>query len=255
MDKSKVLRMAMEQLSLDLVCSPGDFLKSENTITAYKQLEGKRMFSTEDYFIRIAAFGRGAVISANEQIHSWCHDFFKNHRGIDLFEHPIMCDMDTEFVKYGKRMGPIHEMYLPYYDFNRRQDKVSEVKWFEKEEIPALYEDKRFNNALLYDVHSLRPDVLAVASYDGEKITGMAGASMDSESFWQIGIDVLPEYRQNGLATYLVALLTDEIINRGAVPYYGTWCSNIASRNTAQNCGYFPAWTEMYSVSAHNQNK
>jgi predicted GNAT family acetyltransferase len=124
-----------------------------------------------------------------------------------------------------------------------------DLRWYEKEEIPSLYDDRRFNNAILYDADSPRPDMIAVASYDNGEITGMAGCSKDCGSMWQIGIDVLPEYRQRGVATTLVSLLTDEIFKRGKIPYYGTWCSNIASRTIAQNCGYFPAWVETYSAS------
>jgi len=39
--------------------------------------------------------------------------------------------------------------------------------------------------------------------------------------------------KHKGIAKYLVNLLTVEIFKRGAIPYYGTWCSNIASRNIA----------------------
>ncbi len=248
MDKYQVIRLAMEQMSLDLACSSNDFEKMENTIVTYRQLEGRRIFSSEDYFIKVATFGKGAVVSANPLIHNWCKDFFSKHRGIDCFEHSVMCLIDEELNKYGKKLNVVHELYLPYCNFSQKLDKVAEVKWFEKEEIPSLYKDERFKNALLYDANSLRPDILAVASYDGEKITGMAGASMDCEKFWQIGIDVLSEYRQKGIANYLVGLLTNEILKRGAIPYYGTWCSNIASRNIAQNCGFFPAWVEMYSI-------
>lgn len=250
MDKYQVIRLAMDQMSLDLACASNDFEKIQNTVVTYKQLEGRRVFSSEDCFIKIATFGKGAVVSANPLMHDWCIDFFNKHKGIDCFEHPIMCEIDQELNKYGKRLNVIHELYLPYCNFNQQLDKLVEVKWFEKEDIPSLYKDERFKNALSYDANSPRPDILAVASYDRERITGMAGASMDCKKFWQIGIDVIPEYRQNGIANYLVGLLSNEIFRRGAIPYYGTWCSNIASRNIAQNCGFFPAWVEMYSVNA-----
>ncbi len=248
LSKKDIIRMAMEQMALDNACKVSDFEKTENTIVEYKKIDGRRIFSNENYFFKMVTFGSGGVVSANSKIHDWCREFFSKHKGIDCFEHPVMREIDKELIKSNKMLNVVHELYLPYYEFERVDNKIAEVKWFEKDEIPELYKDKRFNNALLYDVDSPRPDVLAVASYEGDEITGMAGASKDSEMFWQIGIDVLSEHRNKGIAKYLVNLLTVEIFKRGAIPYYGTWCSNIASRNIAQRCGYFPAWTEMYSV-------
>lgn len=248
MDKTQTIKMAMEQLALDLACAPDDFLRQENTIVTYKQLEGRRVFSAEDYFIKIATFGRGAVVSANPKLQEWCKAFFGKYRGIDCFEHPVMCEIDEELIKYGKKLDVIYELYLPYNNYEYHLNESIKVRWFERGEIPSLYADTRFKNALLYDIHSHRPDVLAVAAYEGNQITGMAGASMDSRKLWQIGIDVLPEYRERGIAVHLVGLLAKEILARGCIPYYGTWCSNIASRNIAQKCGFFPAWVEMHAV-------
>lgn len=75
----------------------------------------------------------------------------------------------------------------------------------------------------------------------------MAGASEDSKTLYQIGIDVLPEYRGKGIGTNLVALLKQELLKRGKIPFYGTAVSHIISKNTAINAGFFPAWAEVYS--------
>lgn len=78
---------------------------------------------------------------------------------------------------------------------------------------------------------------------------GMAGASADSKTMWQIGINVLPEYRGRGIGTNLVTLLKNEILNRGKIPFYGTVGSHFHSQNIAINAGFFPAWAELYSKS------
>ena len=76
---------------------------------------------------------------------------------------------------------------------------------------------------------------------------GMAGCSADTLLLWQIGIDVLPEYRGRGIATTLVTLLRDEVFRRGAIPYYGTSLSNLGSWKTALASGFVPAWVETES--------
>jgi len=74
----------------------------------------------------------------------------------------------------------------------------------------------------------------------------MAGASKDCAMMWQVGMDVLPNYRNYGLAAYLVNWLTLDILKRGYVPYYGTAVSNIASQCVAHRAGYSPAWVCAY---------
>ena len=64
---------------------------------------------------------------------------------------------------------------------------------------------------------------------------------------WQIGIDVLPEYRGRGIGKTLVTLLKNEAEKRGALPYYGTSLSNLASWKIALGSGFAPAWVETES--------
>jgi len=64
---------------------------------------------------------------------------------------------------------------------------------------------------------------------------------------WQIGIDVLPEYRGRSIGTNLVTILKDEILKRGKIPFYGTVESHFLSQNIAVSAGFFPVWAELYS--------
>ena len=76
-------------------------------------------------------------------------------------------------------------------------------------------------------------DVLGVGAYDNGKLIGLAGCSADCDDMWQIGVDVLPEYRRKGIASALTSNLAVEIIERGKVPFYCCAWSNIRS---AKNC-------------------
>ena len=62
---------------------------------------------------------------------------------------------------------------------------------------------------------------------------------------WQIGIDVLPDYRRRGIAASLTSRLALEIFQRGKVPFYCAAWSNIASVRNAIRCGFRPAWAEL----------
>ncbi len=122
-------------------------------------------------------------------------------------------------------------------------------KWADGKDGIWLFEqhnfyEGEFSNAICDRFRPERPEVLAVVALDGEKIIGMAGCSADVADLWQIGIDVLPEYRGHGVARTLVTLLRDEAFRRGAIPYYGTSLSNLASWKTALSSGFEPAWVE-----------
>ncbi|MBQ1945969.1 MAG: GNAT family N-acetyltransferase, partial [Clostridia bacterium] len=67
---------------------------------------------------------------------------------------------------------------------------------------------------------------------------------------WQIGIDVLTEYRRQGIASALTSKLALEILKRGKVPFYcAAWC-NIKSVRNAIRSGFRPAWVEMTAKRA-----
>ena len=75
----------------------------------------------------------------------------------------------------------------------------------------------------------------------------MSGVSEDGKNLWQIGIDVLPDYRGHGLATYLTETMKKKVLSLGHVPYYGTSESHSLSMDTAIRSGFLPAWAEVYT--------
>lgn len=87
-------------------------------------------------------------------------------------------------------------------------------------------------------------DRLAVGAFDKEKLVGLAGCSADCDSMWQIGIDVLPEYRKQGVASCLTNKLTMEILSRGIVPFYCCAWPNIKSVRNAIRSELRPAWIQ-----------
>ncbi len=122
-------------------------------------------------------------------------------------------ELEAELHKYGKRLLQSHHMFLPRAEIHN-MEPCFDVKWFEQEDIKNLYGRREFSNA-------------------------------DTKLFWQIGIDVLPEYRSTGVGTGLVQLLKNETFRRGAIPFYGTSLSNLHSWNIALNCGFYPVWVEI----------
>lgn len=249
--KDVIERKFKEQLALELNCAPEDFSGEEIIITGPVLHENRRMFSDRPFFLQMATFGAGAVISADERLHPRLREWAKGKRGFWLFEQHNYLELDRLLRGYGYKMALTHHMFLPKPELIPAEAGFP-VRWLEQGDIPPFYGREEFSNALCDRFRPERPDVLAVAALDGEEIMGMAGCSADTPELWQIGIDVLPRYRGRGIGKTLVALLRNEALRRGALPYYGTSLSNIASWRVALASGFLPAWVEAEARKAED---
>ncbi len=249
--KDGIERKFKEQLALELNCAPEDFSGEENVITGPVLHENRRKFSDRPFFLQMATFGAGAVISADERLHPWLREWTKGKRGFWLFEQHNYLELDRLLRGYGYKMALTHHMFTPTTEIAAVETGFP-VRWLEQGDIPPFYGREEFSNALCDRFRPERPDVLAVAALDGEEIMGMAGCSADTPELWQIGIDVLPRYRGRGIGKTLVALLRNEALRRGALPYYGTSLSNIASWRVALASGFLPAWVEAEARKAED---
>ena len=249
MTKNEAIAAAMRQLAIEYSCEPDAFACDENIITISATNEGRRIYRLGASFLSFVCFGRGAVVTADKRIHGWLREYLGSEdnpiKGQELFEHERWLTINSECEKYGKTLMSTFHMQLPDERVSARVVDIP-VKWFEEDEIKPFYgaEQKLFPNSLSPFPNAFRPDKLAVAAYDGDRIIAMSGASADTPEMWQIGIDVLPEYRRGGIAAHLVSLLKNEILRRGKLPFYGTSHSNLGSQNVARAAGFFPAWIE-----------
>ena len=122
-----------------------------------------------------------------------------------------------------------------------------EVSLIQEERIKQLYGNNLFPNALGQRYDPQRPKLLACSAKCDGVIIGLAAASVDCDSMWQVGIDILPGYRNRGIGKALVSRLTEALFRIRKLPYYSTGISNISSRRIAISLGYRPAWVEVYS--------
>jgi GNAT superfamily N-acetyltransferase len=242
--KSDILEIAKAQLALDYNYQLSDLEKKENIISENRLIKGRRIYNSDGCFFKAVCFGSKAMISASPQILPWCQEKLADRDGEWFFEYPKLRAIDIKLNEFGHEIADLHHYYLP--DPSVQEIKlINDTKWYEYEDIKQFKDDDRFGEAFAFDKN--HPDVLAVAALEGNEIIGMAGASADGETMWQIGIDVLPAYRSRGIGTNLISLLKSEILKRGKVPFYGTVVSHIHSQNIAINAGFFPAWAELYS--------
>lgn len=142
----------------------------------------------------------------------------------------------------GQKICFMAQYFLPDMEKVKRLPCNHKMSILEHEDFKDLYLPE-WSNALCEDRKEL--DVLGIGAYDGNKLIGLAGCSADCDSMWQIGVDVLPEYRRQGIASALTSNLAVEILERGKVPFYCCAWSNIRSSKNAVKSGFVPAWVEM----------
>jgi len=245
MTNQDILHLVKTQIANELSCAVADFAGAENRVTLARWYPGCRRFLTEKPLCHMACFGKAAVVTTDERWHTWMTAFVKKHEGIRCFDCRQLIAINDELRKNGACLSFLSEYYLPDVTAARSRAGGLDVKILEQQEIVSLYSDPRFQMALGYSTAEKRRDVLAAVAYDGAEIMGVAAASNDTDCMYQIGIDVVPSYRNRGIAATLTGMLTDEILRRGKIPFYGTWWSNIASRKVALRSGYTPAWVEI----------
>jgi GNAT superfamily N-acetyltransferase len=230
MTKQEMMDQVRAQLALDLHCQPADFLAEGFTFVEAADTPGRRPFPREASHFDMLTMGSGIVVSATPDLLPHLQTSLAGADAYTAYSMPFV---------YG------HSLYfLPDLD---RLPILPAPEGFafalvEQGEIPCLYDTEGFHNAIQYDAHHPRPDILAVTARRDGELVGIAGASDDSARLWQVGIDVRPAVRKAGLAAALVSQLTREILSRGYIPYYGTGSSNIASQRVAHRTGYSIAW-------------
>ena len=253
MTSAEMEEAVRQQLSCELNCEAADLSGAENVITPAILHGKRRRFSEKPFFLQMATFGDGAVISAEERLHPWLSEWARDKRGFWLFEQHNFYALECELRKHGYRMAQTHHMFLPGEERSAAAP-VEGLRWLEREDIAPFYGSEVLSNALCDRFRPERPDVLAVAAFRGDQLMGMAGCSADTPLLWQIGIDVLPPYRRQGLGTALVTLLKNEVLRRGAIPYYGTSLSNLFSWKIALKAGFRPVWIETESREAEDHS-
>lgn len=242
MTNQQILRTAMEQSAVDLNCKAEDFQTSDNKIV-YSTVNGNaRRYLTLPFVCNLVSYGNNVVASVREDLEGIVRSYIDSYAVEHLFETPNMQVINAVLMEKGYQICFMAEYFLP--DVNvlgelpcKYRLRVLENKDFEQLYVP------QWSNALCEDRKQL--DVLGIGAYDGDKLIGLAGCSADCDTMWQIGIDVLPDYRRQGIAAALTSKLALEILDRDKVPFYCAAWSNIKSVRNAIKSGFRPAWVEM----------
>lgn len=246
MTNKEILKIAMEQSAIDLSCNFTDFEKSENVVVISEDNENARRYLKLPFSCQLVSYGNNVVASVSPKFREITENYINKYPVEHLFETPNLHVLNDALALQGQKICCMAEYFLPDLNVLKAHDCPYEIKILTKEDFEDLYLPQ-WSNALCKKRKHL--DVLAVGAYDADKLIGLAGCSADCDTMWQIGIDVLAEYRRQGIACAITSKLALEILERGKVPFYCAAWSNVKSVRNAIKSGFRPAWVEMTAKS------
>ncbi|MEZ4626394.1 MAG: GNAT family N-acetyltransferase [Thermomicrobiales bacterium] len=146
--------------------------------------------------------------------------------------------------------GPSLKHLLTADRFTPSNGFLDRTTLLETEAVLALENTPGFPFSLTMAPGRKISEFLAGAAYDGDRLIAVASACNEVDGLWQIAVDVLPEARGTGLGLAIVSRVTTAILERDGLPYYSAASSNIASRSIAHRLGFWPVFTEMFTLES-----
>ena len=246
MTNEYILKTALRQSAIDLCCEPEDFLSSEPKVVISRASPGARKYLKLPFLLELASYGSNIVASCSPELVGIAERYIARPDFYHCFETPALHELGDELSRFGARVKYMAEYFLPdtakLGEALERSRCPYETRLLTQPDFEPLYLPE-WSNALCKERSQL--DMLSIAAYDRDRMVGFAACSADCDSMWQIGIDVLPGYRRQGIAKALVASLACEIISRGKVPFYCAAWSNLRSVSCALASGFRPSWVEV----------
>ena len=214
----------------------------------------RRRFPRRKESLDVISTGAGAIVTATRSWMPWVTGLFGNVKPDEAFGMELLGECARRGRGYAHRLNGPQLFHV-----------TSVEDWRPAREIPARYRVEVGDKELLRSVDQasfphgrIAPGLIrqgrdvpvAALAIHREQVVGVATFSTDSDSLWQIGIDVIREHRGRGLGVALTSRATRVALDRGRVPYYATSVANITSRRTAQSAGFYPCWTSVYTTAS-----
>ncbi len=234
------------QLAIDFCCTESDVTDAQHHFTVFVPHQDRRQYQEiTPCVLKVAIVNGKLLFTGREDIIARCRELYANASGPWFMEQRNLIALNRELAAFGAQLRHARPFSVCG-DMSQVDTGDLVIRRYEGTDIEAFRGDERFSNA--YGFCETAPDMLGVSAERDGVLLGMAGVSADSPDLWQIGIDVLPEARGQGVAETLVALIKNEVLARGHLPYYGTGVSHLASQRVALRCGFLPSWFELVAA-------
>jgi len=242
MSNEEILKIALQQSAYDCNCSPEDFLSATHVLTISCAHPKARKYVPLPLRCDLVSYGSNIVAQTSPDLADIVSRYIHTYPLEHCFEIPNLHVLEEWLAPYGLKSCFMAEYFLPDINELSALPCSYELRMLQQEDFRDLYLPQ-WSNALCEDRKEL--DVLGVGAYDNGMLIGLAACSADCETMYQIGVDVLPEYRRQGIAAALTSRLAVEILALGKIPFYcAAWC-NLKSVRNAIKSGFRPAWVEL----------
>lgn len=247
MTNKDILLTAMRQSAIDSGCRAEDFAGEKSRVVISRPHKDARRYLELPFLCDFTSYGDNIVASVSPALAEIAGRYIEKYPVEHCFETPNVNALIDQLRPLGLGVCFMAEYFLPDLDALCSPGCGLEIRLMGPEAFAGLYLPQ-WANALSKRRSHL--DMLAMGAFDGGRLVGLAGCSADCDSMWQIGVDVLPEYRRRGIAACITGRLAQETLARGKVPFYCCAWSNIKSARNAIKCGFRPAWVQMTVKSA-----
>lgn len=242
MTNEEIFKTALMQSAIDCNCRPEDFLSEQNIVTISEAHPKARKYLHLPLECYLVSYGNNIVAQTSERTRAAVTEYISKYPVYRCFGTPYINALNDMLAPFDLKVCFMAQFFLPDMTKLCEPECRYELRILYNADLSELYRDE-WSNCLTFT--DRERDVLAVGAYDGGRLVGLAGCSADCETMYQIGVDVLPEYRRQGIASAVTRKLALEIIKLGRVPFYCAAWSNIRSVRNAIASGFRPAYAEL----------
>lgn len=238
--------LLLRQLAADFCVTEADILDGSHHFTVFAPHPDRRKYlEVRPCILKIAVVNGKLLFTGREDVIARCRELYAVANAPWFMETPNLANLNRELAAFGSHIRHARPFYtadtaLPV------DTRGFTICRYTPETIAQFKGDDRFDDAFGFCADA--PDMLGIAALKDGQILGMAGASADSPYMWQIGINVLPEARGQGIAAMLVQLLRNDVLAAGRLPFYGTSISHLESQRVALRAGFLPSWFELVAA-------
>ncbi len=210
----------------------------------------RRRFPRREFSLAVTTMGAGVVVSATPNWMNWVSKLFRDVEPADAFGLDLLsrASRRAEVASF-----TLHEPHLYSVTSSRDLRERATPAGYDievgGEDLLEMLSFPDWPNAISPRAPAQgRPVTVAALALHNAAVVGVAATTADSDTLWQIGIDVRSDHRGEGLGAVLTSRVAAALLSHGRVPYYGTTVGNIASRRTAQSAGFYPCWVSAFTT-------